>query len=1002
MEFHGMPNILDLFDADYRPNREFERTIQPDDPVTLYRDLRDYVLPPEVGKWLSGLPDGFVHQYLASTNNLVDALRTWITGFFGSGKSHLLKVLAHLLCNSPVQDDNGVTIGAAQYLCTRLGFPNIATLIIAQLMGRPLIIQMLGYARSDKAGTPESTISYIILRHLERLLGYSEVPWIAQYERLLKQHNHWPDFCQFVLDTSTSEGVRQEWNAIRNDVYIAHPYLVQGLHKFLPRTFKSEQLAADAMSLAERKKPEPDFVVKRLLAEATAIDPHKGRMVVCLDEVRLYLGKEPDRVTELQAIAEATKTIGQGKVFLIVTGQESPEDVDSRFYQPEAGIGILTDRFPEKFRLSENNIDYVVCQRLLRKSSSGPHIDSLRALIAANRPQLATAACIRNTMQNPGGRFTNTEPADLERYYPLLPYHVILLQEILTRLRTTGPSGGVVGTKERAILIIIRALFGEPTSLLLGAEPIGALVTFDRVYDVLEEELKGIHLNQRDQIVQIEQCGEPDADFLASVAKAVLLVQQAAKRYFRVTDEVVAAVLYPRLGADPNAHRNKVKDALKRLSEAGLRYITDDTELGYRFLTETETRFEKVVAEQDVTEADRFAVLKESAAIALKKKYFRHEYSGRHGRRRFDVGVTLTDGPGKASASLSAGSHLELQVLSPTAADSDPQWADAALVDSTTARARVVWSIKDLGKLAETVERIVRVRKALTDSRLSTTDAKEQEQIEAQRQRVERLAHDDDHPGCLPAQIVQGMSQGTLVWNGDKKDLIGIPVADDVFAETANKAIKSVFTEFDSGSAMVVDSDLNDVLTWTTTRPKCVEKLELMDNTGKALLDRPVLKTVMDRLRQPDHTADDMRTGESLAAQFDGAPFGWDEHVVRAALATLLRAGALIVKEGAVEIRTSTDPKAKEVFSGWNRFKKAVFEYAGELTPEQRQAATRALQSLFARAGEDTFEKIDRALNEELNTRLPQVAELASAAQAVQLPCVGVLGQLRQDLLAIQ
>ena len=174
-------------------------------------------------------------------------------------------------------------------------------------------------------------------------------------------------------------------------------------------------------------------------------------MVVCLDEVRLYLGKEPDRVTELQAIAQAVKTIGQGKVLLIVTGQESPEDVDSRFFQPDADIGILTDRFPEKFRLSENNIDYVVCERLLRKSSSGPQIDSLRALIAANRPQLSTAACIRNTMQNPSGRFTNTEPAVLERYYPLLPYHVILLQEVLTRLRATGPSGGVVGTKRGAI-----------------------------------------------------------------------------------------------------------------------------------------------------------------------------------------------------------------------------------------------------------------------------------------------------------------------------------------------------------------------------------------------------------------------------------------------------------------------------------------------------------------------------------------------------------------------
>jgi hypothetical protein len=510
-----MPTILDLFDPDYLPNRPFERTIQPDDPATLYRDLRDYVLPPEVRAWLTDQPNGFIHQFLASVNSVPDAIRAWITGFFGSGKSHLLKVLAHLLCNTPIQDESGQTKGATQFLCERLGFGNLATLIIAQLVARPLIIQMLGYARSDRRAAPESSISYIILSHLERSLGRSAVPWIAQFEQHLEKNNQFDHFQQFVSDTTAADGQRQEWQEIKDDVYLAHPLLVQGLHKFLPRTYKTLELANDTVRAAETKAPDPVAVVKRLVDEARAIHPHKGRLLVCLDEIRLYLGDKMDRITELQAVAEKVLSLGQGKVFLIVTGQESPEDVDSRFLDPAAGIGILADRFPEKFRLSENNIDYVVCQRLLRKSSDSARIDELRSQISPNRPQLGTVACIRNSLQNPNGRFTNTEPADLERYYPLLPYHVILLQEILSRLRSTGPSGGVVGTKERAILIIIRALFGEPSHLLLGNEPVGTLATFDRVYDVLEEELKGIHLNQRDQVVQIEHSDDPDAAWLA-------------------------------------------------------------------------------------------------------------------------------------------------------------------------------------------------------------------------------------------------------------------------------------------------------------------------------------------------------------------------------------------------------------------------------------------------------------------------------------------------------
>src|SRR5262245_598398 len=222
-----MSTILDLFDPDYLPNREFERTIQPDDPATLYRDLRDYVLPPEVRAWLTGQPNGFLAQFLASVNSTPDAIRTWITGFFGSGKSHLLKVLAHLLCNTPVQDESGQTRGATPFLCERLGFANFATLLTGQLTARPLIIQMLSYARTDRKAAPESSISYIVLSHLERALGRSVVPWIAQFEELLARNNQLDPFKRFVSETTAADGQRREWPDIKDDEYVAHPLLVQ-------------------------------------------------------------------------------------------------------------------------------------------------------------------------------------------------------------------------------------------------------------------------------------------------------------------------------------------------------------------------------------------------------------------------------------------------------------------------------------------------------------------------------------------------------------------------------------------------------------------------------------------------------------------------------------------------------------------------------------------------------------------------------------------------------
>ena len=192
------------------------------------------------------------------------------------------------------------------------------------------------------------------------------------------------------------------------------------------------------------------------------------------------------------------------------------------------------------------------------------------------------------------------------------------------------------------------------------------------MYDVLEEELKSIHLTQRDQIARILDEPVPDSAWLAAVAKAVLLLQQVAKQYFRVSDDVVAAVLYPQLGADPNAHLSRVKEALKTLSEAGNRYLVQDPELGYRFLTETETRFEKIVAEQDVTDAERFEVLKKSATVALKKKFAKVDFAGKNGKRKFEVKITLADSLTGPPASLFPGTHLELNLLTPSAVEKRP------------------------------------------------------------------------------------------------------------------------------------------------------------------------------------------------------------------------------------------------------------------------------------------------------------------------------------------
>ena len=70
--------------------------IKADDESSLRQELEEYVLTNEAAKRLSD----FLDEY----NNYQFANGVWISGFFGSGKSHLLKMLALVLENRQVDD----------------------------------------------------------------------------------------------------------------------------------------------------------------------------------------------------------------------------------------------------------------------------------------------------------------------------------------------------------------------------------------------------------------------------------------------------------------------------------------------------------------------------------------------------------------------------------------------------------------------------------------------------------------------------------------------------------------------------------------------------------------------------------------------------------------------------------------------------------------------------------------------------------------------------------
>ena len=89
-----MTCIADLFQRDI--TRPIDGVIKADDRAGLMMELDEYVITNEISKRLSD----FLEEY----NNYSNKNGVWISGFFGSGKSHLLKMLSLALEKAEVEE----------------------------------------------------------------------------------------------------------------------------------------------------------------------------------------------------------------------------------------------------------------------------------------------------------------------------------------------------------------------------------------------------------------------------------------------------------------------------------------------------------------------------------------------------------------------------------------------------------------------------------------------------------------------------------------------------------------------------------------------------------------------------------------------------------------------------------------------------------------------------------------------------------------------------------
>lgn len=547
-------------------DRPIDGVIKADDEASLRIELDEYVITDEIGKRLETFLDAY--------NNYDTANGVWISGFFGSGKSHLLKMLALLMENREVDGMRAFDI------------------FEEKLTDQPMLLGALRKAVSvpsksilfnidQKADVISKTDVDALLSVFQKVFDeacgyYGKLPHIAQFERDLDDRGQLAAF-----KDAYAAAAGKPWERGREQAALERKNIASA---FASVTGGDPADAADILGQyrADTRVSIEDFANK-VKAWIDKQAP-KFRLNFFVDEVGQYIAENVKLMTNLQTIAESLNTKCKGQAWVIVTSQQDMEAIigDGKAFQSQDFSKIMA-RFGVKMPLNSADVAEVIQRRLLSKTDEGQvRLGNLHDREENNLKTLFDFTDGSIKLKNFDGR------AHFVSSYPFPPYQYMLFQMAITSLSQHNAfEGKHSSVGERSMLGVFQEVAKK-----MADQPVGGLATFDLMFEGIRTALK----SAVQQSIQIAEKEIQDIDpFAVRVLKALFLVKYVKE--FKPTVRNISVLLLSEFDTDQVKQRRKIEEALSFLERNTL--IQRNGEV-YEFLTNEEKDVEAEIKALDV------------------------------------------------------------------------------------------------------------------------------------------------------------------------------------------------------------------------------------------------------------------------------------------------------------------------------------------------------------------------------------------------------------------
>ena len=354
--------IQDLFQRDI--HRSINGVVKADqlDESSVWQELDEFVVTKELTRHLTDLVDVLLATTQADESS-ADKNGVWISGFFGCGKSHFIKVLSYLLENHEHHFKNQ-TRRAVEFFEDKLADPMLfADLKKVTSTATDTILFNVDSKADHRNG--RDALLHVFLKVLNEKQGYSgDHPHIANMERHLDERGKLESFREAFERLANLAWIdeRDSWEFYRDEV-------VGALKEVLGQSEESVEAWVDSAESNFTLTVE-NFAkwVKRYLDDR---DDSTQRIMFLVDEVGQFIGKDTHLMLNLQTITEQLGTVCNGRAWVVVTSQEDLDAVlgDLKSDRPY-DFSKIQGRFKTRHSLSSTNVDEVIKLRLLEKQDS--------------------------------------------------------------------------------------------------------------------------------------------------------------------------------------------------------------------------------------------------------------------------------------------------------------------------------------------------------------------------------------------------------------------------------------------------------------------------------------------------------------------------------------------------------------------------------------------------------------------------------------------------------